>query len=331
VMRELWPLNPATYRRHPLHHGERVWLESNCYVDLWIELLHASGLEPLAALPFTFTVDSEGDQWTFFKFPLADLDALYGVEVIELQLWRPLIAHVEEQLALGRPSLVEVDAFYLPDTAGTSYHAEHVKTSIGIQALDAAARRAGYFHNAGYYELEGSDFAGVFRLEGHLTDPQYLPPYVEVAKLGVRPAHAGRALVDASLATLGTHLARLPLDNPFDRYARRFRADLEWLSGQPLTQFHSYAFATLRQFGAAFELGGAYLRWLQSNGEHGLERIAAACDIIADTAKALQFKTARRVSADRAFDPAPMLATMARAWHETMTALTERYGALVQG
>ena len=27
----------------------------------------------MAALPFTLTVDLEGDQWTFFKFPLADL------------------------------------------------------------------------------------------------------------------------------------------------------------------------------------------------------------------------------------------------------------------
>ena len=41
-----------------------------------------------------------------------------------------------EQLALGRPAIVEVDAFYLPDTAGTSYRAAHVKTSIGIQAID---------------------------------------------------------------------------------------------------------------------------------------------------------------------------------------------------
>ena len=189
-MRAIWPLDPASYARHPLHDGGRVWTESNCYVDLWIELLHTSGVEPLAALPFTFAIDLEGDQWTFFKFPLADLNALYGVDVIELQVWRPITAHLEEQLALRRPALVEVDAFYLPDTLGTAYREVHVKTTIGIQALDVAARRAGYFHNAGYYELEGPDFVGVFRLEGRLTDPEYLPPYVEVAKLGVRPPQA---------------------------------------------------------------------------------------------------------------------------------------------
>jgi hypothetical protein len=327
-MRQLWPLDPATYARHPVHGNDRAWPETNCYVDLWVELMHTRGLEPLAALPFTFAVDLEGDQWTFFKFPLTDLYALYGVDVIELNVWRPLIDHVDEQLALGRPSIVEVDAFYLPDTAGTCYRSEHVKTSIAVQALDATAHRLGYFHNAGYYELEGTDFAGVFRLEGHLANREYLPPYVEVAKFGARPPLAGHALVAASLELLGNHLARRPHDNPFRRYAAHLPTDLESLAGEPLAQFHGYAFATFRQCGAAFELGGAYLRWLQENGESGLEQIAAACDVIATTTKALQFKTARLVNANRSFDPTPMLETMAAGWDETMMGLAERYGAL---
>ena len=94
---ELWPLDPAAYARHALHRTDLAWPESNCYVDLWIELLHTSGAEPLAALPFTFAVDLEGDQWTFFKFPLADLYTLYGVEVFELNVWDRLVAHIEEQ------------------------------------------------------------------------------------------------------------------------------------------------------------------------------------------------------------------------------------------
>ena len=327
---ELWPLDPAAYPRHPLHRSDLAWPESNCSVDLWVELLHTSGAEPLAALPFTLAVDLEGDQWTFFKFPHADLYALYGVEVFELNVWGSLLSHVEEQLSLGRPSLVEVDAFHLPDTAGTSYHVEHVKTSIGIQALDAGARRLGYFHNAGYYELEGRDFAGVFRLDRPAGDSEHLPPYAEVAKLRVRPPLVNRALVAASLDLLATHLAKRPHDNPFHRYATRFPADLERLAGKPLEQFHRYAFATFRQCGAAFELAGAYLRWLHANGEHGLDEIAAACDAIATTAKTLQFKTARFVNAQRTFDAAPLLDTMAAAWDQTVAALTDRYGAVTQ-
>jgi len=328
VTRQLWPLDPGTYLRHSVHRMDRAWPESNCYVDLWVELLHAAGAEPLAALPFTVGVDIEGDQWTFFKFPLADLSALYGVEVFELNVWRSLVAHIEEQLEQGRPAIVEVDSFHLPDTAGTCYHTEHVKTSIGVQAIDADARRLGYFHNAGYYELEGTDFANVFRLEGHLTGSEYLPPYVEVVKLAVRPALTGRALVAASIELLGAHLAKGPARNPFRRYAARFPSDLEWLAGEPLEQFHRYSFATLRQCGAAFDLAGAYLHWLRANGEHGLDPSTEACDLIARTAKALQFSTARVVNGRRRFDPSPMLETMADAWDEVREGLTERYGAL---
>ncbi len=323
----LWDLDPVTYARHPLHGDDRAWPESTCSVDLWVELLHTAGAEPLAGLACTLAVDVEGDQWTFLKFPVADLGALYGVEVFELNVWRPLVAHVAEQLALGRPAIVEVDAYHLPDTAGTSYRAAHVKTAIGIQALDPDGHRLGYFHNAGYYELAGEDFVGVFRLEGPLNDPAYLPPYVEVAKLGVRPAPAGRALHAASLARLRATLARRPTANPFRRYAARFSADLDGLAGQPLAHFHGYAFATLRQCGAAFELAGTYLRWLETGGERELESVARACDRIATTAKALQFKTARAVGADRSFDPAPMFETMATAWDETMEALAARYGS----
>ena len=76
-------------------------------------------------------------------------------------------------------------------------------------------------------------------------------------------------------------------------------------------RFHSYAFATLRQCGAAFELAGAYLRWLEARGESGLERAAEGCELIATTAKALQFKTARAVSTREPLDAAPMLEKMA--------------------
>jgi hypothetical protein len=323
----LWDIDANTYLRHPLHCADRAWPESNCYVDLWVELLHTAGAEPLAALPVALTVDLEGDQWTFFKFPLADLDALYGVTVFELNVWRSLQAQVEEQLVLGRPAIVEVDAFYLPDTSGTSYRSQHVKTSIGIQALDSDERRLGYFHNAGYYELAEEDFAGLFRLEGHLTDPEYLPPYVEVAKLGNRQPLTGRALHEASIALLTSHLAQRPLTNPFCRYATRFRTDLEWLIDEPLSSFHNYAFATLRQCGAAFELGAAYIRWLESGGECGLEPAAASCARIAATAKTVQFKTARAVHSHRPFDVSPMLDEMIEAWDDTMTTLEARYGS----
>jgi uncharacterized protein DUF1839 len=102
---------------------------------------------------------------------------------------------------------------------------------------------------------------------------------------------------------------------------------VEWLISEPLSCFHNYAFATLRQCGAAFELAGTYLCWLQTGGECGLQRAAEACDRIAMTAKALQFKTARAVNTHKPLDAVPMLETMAAAWDEAMIALTVRYGS----
>lgn len=322
----IWDLDPAAYRRHALHCGERGWCEANCSVDLWIELLHTAGHEPIAGLPFVFAVDLEGDQWTFFKFPFGDLEALFGVDVIEMNVWRSLKSHVSEQLALERPSIVEVDAFYLPDTLGTSYRAEHVKTSIGIQALDDDERRLGYFHNAGYYELASDDFDGIFRLGPHAADVQPLPPYAEVVKLDKPVTHTTSSLRDASLALLRKHLRRRPSRNPFQRYQDSFSKDMAWLSGEPPASFHNYAFATLRQCGAAFELGAAYLRWLEAAEEQKLEAAIAACSTIAATAKVLQFKVARTLNTGKPLDAQPLLQTMATSWDITMRELEAQYG-----
>jgi hypothetical protein len=251
MRRQLWPFAAATYARHALHASDRAWPETNCSVDLWVELLHAWGADPVAALPFTLAVDFEGDQWTFFKFPLDDLHRLYGVEVIELNVWEALLEHVDVQLQLGRPTLVEVDAFFLPDTPGTSYQREHVKSSIGIQAIDRDARWLGYFHNAGYFELDGADFDGLFRLTADLNHPENLPPYAEVVKLPSSPALTARALIDASVERLRMHLERVPSTNPFRRYAAQLANDLASLTGGTLDLFHRYAFATVRQCGAA--------------------------------------------------------------------------------
>jgi hypothetical protein len=326
VSGRLWALDPASFGRHAVHQGDRAWPDSNCSVDVWIELLHAAGLEPMAALPFTIATDFEGDQWTFFKIPYADLQTLYGVDVVELNVWRPLATHIADQLTRGRPSIVEVDAFHLPDTAGTSYQREHVKTSIAVQAIDCAAKRLGYFHNAGYYELGGSDFTGLFGAAD--SDPRVAPACIEVAKFNHRPIARGGPLVRASIELLHAHLRRLPRSNPFRRYAPRLVVELESLALRPFEDFHRYAFATFRQFGSAFELTGEYLRWLTAAGESGLGEAAAACGAIAATAKALQLKTARLVSSGRSFDAIAMVDTMADAWDAATIRLSERYRAV---
>ena len=135
-MQQILALNPETYQRHRIHTQERDWAETNCYVDIWIELLHALGHEPIAAMPYTLAIDFEGDQWTFFKFPLSDIYDLYGIDVQELAVWKPLVTHVEEQVATGKPVLVELDSYFLPDTAGTAYKLAHVKSTVAITEIE---------------------------------------------------------------------------------------------------------------------------------------------------------------------------------------------------
>lgn len=313
-------LDPATYRRHPLHGEGRTWAETNCYTDLLVELLHGLGHEPLAMLAFTLAIDFEGDQWTFFKPPPADLYELYGLDVQELAIWRPLAAHLAEQVDAGRPVLVEVDSFYLPDTAGSAYRLAHAKTTIGVNEIDARARRLGYFHNAGYFVLEGEEFDELLLVAG-VPHERVLPPYAELVKW--RPgftAPGGDALVRASLGLLRAHAQRIPKANPFDAFSTRFAADLQWLREAPIESFHTYSFANLRQYGACFELAGSYLRWLASRGVEGMEAPAAALAAIAQDAKAFQFQLARAMARGKPLDLAA-LESMGARWQQAMDGL----------
>jgi hypothetical protein len=315
-------LQPESYSRHLLHTQERNWAETNCYVDVWIELLHAWGFEPLAAMPFTVGIDFEADQWTFFKFPLADLYDLYGLDVQELALWRPLTAHLEEQLGLGRPVLVELDSFYLPDTAGTAYRREHVKSTVAAVEIDVAGRRLGYFHGQGYYHLHDDDFVQVLRLTEGL-DPAILPPYAEFVKPRWQRAPFGADLVETSLRLLRKHLSLVPESNPFTAFKARFATDLEWLATSPIEMFHAYSFATLRQFGACYELTAGYLRWLAEHGVSHLDEPRAAFQSISTAAKTLQFQLARAMARKKPLDLAPV-DEMATAWTAAMDELKTR-------
>jgi hypothetical protein len=320
-MKQVLELDPKTYQRHPIHGEDRVWAETNCYVDLWVELAHAFGREPNAALPFTFTIDFEGDQWTFFKFPLLDLHELFGFDVQELAIWRPLVEHIEEQVGRGRPVLVEVDSFYLPDTTGTAYKNQHVKTTIGVVKIDVEGRRLGYFHNQGYFELTGDDFLDILRIR-EPADPAMLPPYVEFVK--VREGANGD-LLQKSLGLLKKHLELVPSTNPFRSFKTRFEKDLDALMHESIETFHQYSFATLRQYGACYELCATYLQWLTEQGEQGLEELRQTFLSLSEGAKALQFQLARAMARKKPLD-LTTLDTMAETWERGIAGLKARYG-----
>jgi Domain of unknown function (DUF1839) len=321
----LLDITAAGYRRHPLHEQVRTWSETNCYVDVWIELLHSLGLDPLAAAAFALSSDFEGDQWTFFKYPPEDLRAVYGIEVAEMNVWLPIEQHVVDQLGMGRLLTVEVDAWYLPDTTD-SYRTEHVKTTIVPQAIDLETRELGYFHNAGYYELAGDDFDGVFRLGEEAASLAAsgvsMPPYVELVQLDRMQRDDADVLVTRAVALAREHLGRRPTTNPVARFRERLKADLEWLAGHDLETFHLWAFGTCRQWGASAELAASFLEWLGvQRGDDALAAPAADFAAIAESAKSLQFMLARAVRG-RSVDTAPVLDQLERRWDAAMAGLS---------
>ncbi|MET0383730.1 MAG: DUF1839 family protein [Burkholderiaceae bacterium] len=343
-------LDAARHAPHALHGADSVWLEKNCYIDLWIELLAALKLDPHALWPCTVALDFEGDQWTFFKPPHAELRTLYGVDVQELTVWRPLAEHAIEHLSAGRPLSIEADAFWLPDTAGTDYRRTHSKTTIVLNEVDTGARRLGYFHNAGYFEAQGEDCARLLDLPDAATaleaiadwrgarvaevgaaaaalDGGKLPLYAEFIRTSKRVERPPAELRALALEHLATHLAFRPDDNPLRRFADRLADDLPLLRAHGLEYYHRWAFGTVRQLGAAFDFAARGLAWHEAPAASPLCGAERAFDAIARDAKTLILKLARAVSSTKPVDASALLDGMATAWEDGMRALEQAIGS----
>jgi hypothetical protein len=306
--------DPNDYARHALHASARSYQETNCYTDVLIELLHACGYEPTALMAHIVRMDFEGDQWTFFKPPPDHIERLYGVDIHEMQPYRPIPVQIAEQLDQGRTLIVELDSWFLPDLNTTSYRHEHVKTSVAADAIDLQAETLHYFHGPGLFALSGEDFRGIFRL-GAAPNAEILPPYTELVRFDAGPRLDGAELREASLQTLRESLERRPRDNPASRFGEALERELPTLLSTDLETYHAYAFATVRLAGSGFEALGTYINWLF--GERGAPAAESTANFV-DACKALSFRLARR----REFQPAELLAAMASSWDRTMESLS---------
>jgi hypothetical protein len=297
--------DPGDYRSHFTHQAERMWPETNCYFDLWIEVLHCLRKDPVPAFACLLSADHDGFQWDFVKQPPEDLRRLYGLEVTEENVWLPVLDMVESGPDRGVLHTVEVDSWWLPDTAGTAYRTQHVKTTIVPTRVDRRQRIMWYLHNAGLFELRDDDFDGVFGLSnGHEI---VLPPYVEQIR-----NFPTRIESDAIVSIVREHIQRRPAGNPVGRLAEGVQRATKWLPEAGMETFHLWAFATLRQCGATAELSGDLVEYLDpvfpGSGEarEHFRNVAAG-------AKSVQFKMARAASG-RTVDVAPALEAMAVSW-----------------
>jgi hypothetical protein len=305
-------LDATTYVRHQLHASERIWPEKNCYVDIWIEVVHALGLDPHAMLPFTVAIDFEGDQWTFFKPPHEELRQLYGLQVHELYVWRPLLEHAVEHLGAGKLISTEADAFWLPDTSGTDYRSKHTKTTIVLESVDVAAQRLGYFHNGGYFSLQGEDFQQLFRV-GMPHDPAFMPLFAELIRCDRMQRLPAPRLRELARELLRQHVEWRPKVNPIPRFYERFGRDLPQLVQDGMEAYHAWVFGTIRQLGAAAELSALHLHWL---AQPGSPPPAAAETLLSlsSLCKSLILKIARAVNLRRPLDAKASFEELSTLW-----------------
>ena len=287
-------ISPDRFVPHPLHDGTRDWPQTNCYIDVWIEILHAMNEDATAALGFTVAQDFEGDHFTFQKFPLQDLAEQFGLEVQELAIYDTLESHIIEQTRRGRLVLLEIDAFFLPDTRGVSYRLEHTKTTIAVNRIDPARRELDYFHGQGLFVAGPDDYDHLLMTQ--MSDSA-LFPFAEFVKLDRRK----RLDATTSLKLLRRHLARRPTDNPVAAFRERVRDQVADAAERPNAFLHKYAFNTARQLGMNFELLAAHLEWLKQMGAGWatLHPTIESCKALSSGAKAFQFQLARAVARKR--------------------------------
>jgi hypothetical protein len=319
------PCQVARPMQRTLHGEASIWQETNCYMDLWIELLYGWGLDPRAALAFTVAQDFEGDHFTFFKYPPADLELLYGTVVQEMAVYDTLQAHLVEQVGRGHTVLVEMDSYYLPDTRATAYRNQHVKTTVAVDQIDPVVQRLSYYHGTGYYSAEAEDYHGLLRLTPTLSDPNILFPYAECAKR-VRPPLRAAAARDAATALMRRHLGRRPALNPITRWRAEFDEQVAIVLARGDAYFQLYGFNLPRQLGANFEMLHHCLAWFCEHGHEVPARVAQAAHSIASESKVLQFRLARAVARGRPDRCTECLGTLEAAYEEVIAGLLSSFG-----
>jgi len=310
-------LDPGRYQPHELHSLDRVWPETNCYVDLWIEILNTIRLPPEAMLGFTLTQDFEGDQFTFFKVPLEDLETLYGIRVTELAVFDRVEDHIAQQIARGRLCLLEMDSYFMPDTQGVAYRTEHGKTTVAINRLSEKDKEIDYFHNGGFWRLSGEDYDGLFgRLYPEGSQP--FLPYTEFVKF---PDHlpSDTLIRQRARELLTRHILRMPSLNPIAEFARVLPEQVSLIADRPFGFFHKYAFNTLRQLGANFELAATHFKWMSDFGE--FTKAIEASLKIAESAKSVQFQLARAITRKKFDTLASALDPAIEAWDQLSEAV----------
>ena len=183
----------------------------------------------------------------------ADLELLFGVDIHEMQPYRPLpVADRGAARAPGRTMIVELDSWYLPDTAATSYRSEHVKTSVDRRGDRPRRGAAALLPQRGRCtSSSGEDYRGVFRLGPAILRRRAAA--VHRARPLRRRAAAARATSCArrrATAARTTWTAVRPGESVRALRRRSSPTTCRRCSTGDEAGYHAYAFATVRMVGA---------------------------------------------------------------------------------
>jgi hypothetical protein len=175
--------------------------------------------------------------------------------------------------------------------------------------------------------LQDEDFDHLFRL-GAEPDPTVLPLFAELVRVDALVRRPVAELASQARVLLARHVERRPRANPVVSMQQRFERDLAWIQERGLNVYHAWAFATLRQLGAAFELLAWHVRWLRDAGAGAdLEPAAADFELLSTTAKTFILKAARAVNTRKPLDASGSFAEMAGAWDRGMDILARHLAA----
>ncbi len=211
-----------------------------------------------------------------------------------MNVWRPVVDHVDEQLGHGRLCTVEVDAWFLPDTRGVSYRTTTSRRRSCPTCSTATPAGSATSTTPATSSSTGDDFDGIFRL-AVLRRPG--GPAALRGDGAARPGAPGRPGPGGpgGGGLTADHLARRPPTTRSPRMAAPdWQADLPWLAPSRIVEtFHLYAFGTCRQCGASAELAASFVDWLDAHDGRGLKRRPTLFAPWRTRAKALQFALAR--------------------------------------
>lgn len=306
------------FRQHAVHRQDSVWSNTNCYLDVWIELLHGLGRRPEPLFAAAVAADTVVEQFEFLKVDHRDLEQVHGIRVGEYDVWRTLIEHVLTQMRAGNLMIVEADAHWLPDTRGVSYGIEHTKTSIVPLHVDAADRHLVYLHNEGLHELGGEDFDHVL---GEARAGGIVPaPYVELVRMDrLTPADDDAARAH-TVRLLRQHTLRAAQQNPAETLMDLLRSRFDWLAEAGMDGYHALCFETTRQLGVVALLAASAVRF---SAVDQLRPAADAFERVSAESKGLQFQLARVARGRRSSSLETTMATISEQWGAAATVLRE--------